>query len=259
MSCLIIEDEFPAAARLRALIEKVAPSMVVGPTLESVEKAVAYLREQPHPDLIFSDIHLSDGLSFDIYRQVPVGSPIIFTTAFDQYAIKAFEVNSIDYLLKPIRADHLQKALAKWQQRKVDLDFQAQFRQMLAQMPMGNTPPKSYKTRFLVKGRDQLIPVEAGEIAYFSSAHEVVYLVTYSGRRWALDFTLDELEQKLDPQDFFRLNRQFLGSLNAIEAIHPYFNGRLKLQLQPAPQKEVLVSREKAKRSKAWLEGEKEE
>lgn len=256
MSCLIIEDEFPAAERLKALLQKVAPQLEILAVLESVAKATDWLRQNPAPDLILSDIQLSDGLSFEIYRKVPVTCPVIFTTAYDQYAIQAFEVHSIDYLLKPVHQERLRKAIEKWQGLKVDpspAQWQSQLQGMLAQLRL-ESPPQ-YTRRFLIEGRDQLVPVEESEVAYFQSIHEVVYLFHQDGRRLATEFTLEQLQQQLDPSRFFRLNRQYIGSFSGIASIHPYFNGRLKLQLSP-PAAEVIVSREKAKSFKAWIKGD---
>lgn len=260
MNCLIIEDEFPAAERLKALIPKVAPDLEVADTIESVAKAVAWLRTHAAPDLIFSDIQLSDGLSFDIYEQQPVGSPVIFTTAYDEYAIKAFQVNSVDYLLKPIKPEALKAALTKWenwQQRmsplQVQTDVQKQLQAILSHIQPEN---RSYKRRFLVSAREEWVPVEEEEIAYFSTAHENVYLVRKDGRRFVIEFTLDQLGERLDPALFFRLNRQYIGHLASVSQIKPYFNGRLSLLLTPDPGASVIISREKVAMFKAWMEGE---
>lgn len=251
MKCLIIEDEFPAAERLRALLAKVAPQAEVLAVVESVAAGQAWLRAQPAPDLIFSDIHLSDGLSFSIFEAVPVQVPVIFTTAYDAYAIKAFQVNSIDYLLKPVTLASLQAAVAKYEAgQQVSA---GRLRDLIEAMAPAAEPV--YKRRFLVEARDQLIPVEEMDIAYFTTAHEVVYLMRRDGQRYPVDYTLDQLEQKLDPARFFRANRQFICHLEGIDRIHPFFNGKLKLVLRPAAG-EVIVSREKARAFRQWLEGE---
>lgn len=253
MNCLIIEDEFPAAERLQAILLKVAPEYLQVATLGSVREAIPWLRSHPAPDLILSDIQLSDGLSFDIYEQVPVSSPIIFTTAYDDYAIKAFKLNSIDYLLKPVKPQELRKALDKLQSVRAPLPpVQLQELVQLLRKPEA----KVYKQRFLVEGKDQLLVIGEAEIAYFMTAHEIVYLVRTDGKRWAVEYTLDQLAEMLDPLRFFRLNRQFIGHIGAIARIHPFFNGKLKLQLTPDPGEEILVSREKAPGFRLWLEGE---
>ena len=259
MSCVIIEDEFPAAERLRALLAKVAPDLEVLTVLESIAKAKEWLLNNPAPELIFSDIQLSDGLSFDIYREVPVSCPVIFTTAYDQYAIRAFEVHSIDYLLKPVHSERLQAALNKWRGLKT-LPTPDQLKTHLRSMIDYLRPaePAQYKRRFLIEGRDQLIPVDEKEVAYFQSTNEIVYLFCQDGRRLATNFTLEQLQRQLDPGLFFRLNRQFLSRISAISTIHSYFNGRLKLELFPATTEEVIVSREKAKEFKAWMKGDRQ-
>jgi DNA-binding LytR/AlgR family response regulator len=255
MNCLIIEDEFPAVERLKGLLHKVAPDLEVLTALGSVADSLAWLRAHPAPDVILSDIQLSDGLSFEIYQQITVRSPIVFTTAYDEYAIKAFKVNSIDYLLKPIKPEALRQALDKWRSLQPEVaSMQTQLQAMLRLMQP--EPPAAYKRRFLVAGKDQLIPVDEAEIAYFTTAYEAVYLVRTDGRRFAVDYKLDQLSDVIDPRRFFRFNRQYLGQLAAITHIHPYFNGRIKLHLSPDPGEEVLVSREKARGFKAWVEGE---
>ncbi|MEM7656974.1 MAG: LytTR family DNA-binding domain-containing protein [Bacteroidota bacterium] len=258
MKTIIIEDEFPAAERLKALLEKVAAEVEVLTVLPSVAKATDWLQTQPGPELIFSDIQLADGLSFDIYEAVPPNCPIIFTTAYDEYAIKAFQLQSIDYLLKPIKPTDLRRALDKYQAMKAAFAGGQQQQQMQALLHMLQptaAPEDPYKRRFLVSHRDQLIPVEESEIAYFFTANELVYLMRQDGQRFAIDFKLEALSKELDPEVFFRLNRQYISRLSAIQRIHPYFHGRLKLSLQPEQEGEVIVSRDKAKEVKKWLGG----
>ena len=257
MRVLIIEDEFPAAERLSNLLRKTVPNWQVVEVLDSVHKAQTWLASQPSPDLIFSDIQLSDGLSFEIYATVPVKSPIIFTTAYDQYAIQAFKVKSIDYLLKPIKEADLQASIQKYYTLKSD------FSAVLAQQHLYEiwkeapaTKKSSFKSRFLVKSKAGFKSLTIEEISYFYTAHEVVYVVAKEGKKYAIDFTLDQIADTVDPNRFFRVNRQFLCRLEGISHIHPYFNGRLKLELLPEVEKEVIVSRDKAKQLKKWLGGE---
>ncbi len=254
MNGLIIEDEFPAAERLKAILAKEAPHCHILASLPSVLEAVNWLQSHPMPDLIFSDIQLSDGLSFHIFEQVAVSSPIIFTTAYDEYAIRAFQLNSIDYLLKPIKPTDLRRALDKLGAMR-NLLSQQQVQALLATIQEQLPRTKSYQRRFLVEGKDQWIPVEEAEIAYFLSAHEMVYVVRRDGRRWILNETLEQLEDLLDPARFFRANRQFLVQMSSIERISPYFNGRLQLRLLPDPGEATLVSREKARAFRRWMEG----
>lgn len=254
MRTIIIEDEYPAAERLQGLLKKVDPGLTVLEVLDSVSSAKSWLTNNLLPDLIFSDIQLSDGLSFEIYESVPVRCPIIFTTAYDEYAIKAFKVKSIDYLLKPIKEGELADALDKY------YSFHEDFTPAKAQTQMESLleilkpkPQENYRSRFLVKGHDQLIPVPVEEIAYFYTTQDIVYLIKRDGRRHAVDFKMEQLVEMLDPAQFYRLNRQYICQLSAIRSIHPFFNGRLKLALHPEPSEEVVVSREKAKSFRAWL------
>ncbi len=254
MRTLIIEDEYPAAERLQGLLQKIDPGVSVLEVLESVSAARDWFASHVAPDLIFSDIQLSDGLSFEIYENVQVRCPIIFTTAYDEYAIKAFKVKSIDYLLKPIKQADLAAALEKYYDLREDFSPVQSQTKIDSLLEMLKAPPtESYKNRFLVTGHDQLIPVSVEEIAYFYTTQDIVYLIKRDGRRHAIDFKIDQLVEMLDPAQFYRLNRQYLCQLTAIRSIHPYFNGRLKLILHPDAPEEVVVSREKARSFKSWL------
>ena len=259
MNVLVIEDEYPAAERLERLLKQVAPDVHVLAVLDSVAAACAWLAQHPAPDLILSDIQLADGLSFEIYERMPVASPIIFTTAYDAYAIKAFKVNSIDYLLKPVKLHELEASLEKYRTRTsasssgTAQQMQNQITALLEALP--DVQAKVYKDRFLVAWNDAFIPVARDEIAYFTTAHDLVFLVRRDGRRFAVDFKLEQLEGQLDPQCFYRANRQFLVHAEAIQTVYAYFGGRLLLALAPDPKEEVLVSRNKATAFKRWLEG----
>jgi DNA-binding LytR/AlgR family response regulator len=264
MNILIIEDEYPAAERLERMILKIAPSASILEKLDSVEASLLWLQSQPSPDLIFSDIQLSDGLSFQIFEAISPKAPIIFTTSYDEYAIKAFKVKSIDYLLKPIKASELQSAIEKYQELKNSFiknstsqhDFSLRLEALmdnLQQKPQQN----AYKSRFLVKQQEELIPVSIAEIAYFFTTNELVCLVKKDGRQFLIEHTLEQLEILLHPSKFFRLNRQYIASVESIRKIHHYFNGKLKIDLQPESTAEVLISREKASVFKDWLEDAK--
>lgn len=256
MRTLIIEDEYPAAERLEKLIRKVDPSIEIIGVLGSIEAAGEWLQAHSLPDLIFSDIQLSDGLSFQIFEQFSVKAPIIFTTSYDEYAIKAFKVKSIDYLLKPIKLQELELAIGKFREMQKafsPVDYAMKIESLLDNLK--TTSSKKYKTRFLVKQHDQLVPVTQDEIAYFLTANELVCLVRKDGKQFLVDYTLEELDKLLDPQHFFRLNRQFIAAMTAIARIHTYFNGKLKLDLKPETPHEVVVSREKAQVFKEWMEG----
>ena len=255
MNVVIIEDEYPAAERLAKLLERADRQVSVVATLDSVAGAVLWLQTHPAPDLIMSDIQLSDGLSFEIYEQVVIKSPIIFTTSYDEYAIRAFKHKSIDYLLKPIKFEELQRAIEKYRdlhRAPSDANPAARLEQLLDVL---SHTGRSSKKRFLVKKGEQLIPVADDDAAYFYTENELVYLIAHTGKKYVLDYTLEQLSTLLDPARFFRINRQFIVSLAAVQQIHTYFSNRLKLQLQPAADAEVLVSKGQVKRFKAWLEG----
>lgn len=260
MTVLILEDEYPAAERLQRLLLEAAPEAQVLAALDSVASALTWLAAHPAPDLILSDIQLADGLSLEVFEQTLVRSPVIFTTAYDAYAIRAFKANSVDYLLKPVKLTELQTALTKlreWrsptpQTASVADDTASRLERLLDSLPR---PNRQYKTRFLVRSGEQLLPLAVEQIAWFQSRHENTTLVATDGRRFVVDYTLEQLESLLDPRQFFRLNRQFIAQLSAVQRLHPHFNGKLLLELQPAPTEEVLVSREKAHAVKQWLEG----
>jgi DNA-binding LytR/AlgR family response regulator len=255
MKTLLIEDEYPAAERLEKLIRRADPRLEIAGVLESVEAAKAWFAGQPPVDLIFADIQLSDGLSFQIFEAFPAHSPIIFTTSYDEYAIRAFRVKSVDYLLKPIKRPELEAALAKFQALRQDFSPTRYALKIESLLETLGTNRKAYKNRFLVRHGDQLIPLAQDQIAYFYTANELACLVGRDGRQFLVDYTLEELDALLDPRLFFRVNRQFIAHLHSIQRIHTYFNGKLKLELRPEPAQEVLVSREKASAFKAWLEG----
>lgn len=255
MKALIIEDEYPAAERLIKLIHKADASIEILAVLDSIEAAKRWFLSHPAPDLIFSDIQLSDGLSFVIFEEIDIKSPIIFTTSYDEYAIKAFKVKSIDYLLKPIKPYELVAAIEKFKETQVAFsanDYTLKMQSLLDSLPMAG---RKYKTRFLVQQQDQLLPIPQEQIAYFFTANEMVCLVRSDNRQFLVDYTLEELEKLLNPSYFFRLNRQYIASLPAVQKIHTYFNGKLKLELTPAPSHEIIISREKAPFFKEWLEG----
>ncbi|CAN5433495.1 LytTR family DNA-binding domain-containing protein [soil metagenome] len=256
MNVFVIEDEELAARKLTRLLQEVDPTIQVIATAASVQASVNYLQNHPAPDLILMDIELADGQSFEIFEQTPVASPVIFTTSYDEYALKAFKVNSIDYLLKPIKRTELEASLAKHKrltrQPETETDghvaidaFVQQLRQQLK--------PTEHRKRFLVRHLSQWLPVEVGDIAYFFSEEGVSLFRTHTNQKFSLDYTLDELDAMLDPTEFFRANRQFIVAVNAVQQIHPYFNNKLKLVLKPATTDEVLVSRERATDFKKWM------
>ncbi|WP_338840351.1 LytTR family DNA-binding domain-containing protein [Flavobacterium ginsenosidimutans] len=254
MITLIIEDEKPAARLLQRKLEKL--NVKVETMLHSVEEAVDWFENNSHPDLIFLDIQLSDGLSFEIFEKIDIKSAIIFTTAYDEYALKAFKLNSIDYLLKPIDEDDLETAVSKFKTRmpkaeaetsNLQLDFE-QIRQMLS-----NPFEKTYKKRFTVKIGQHLKVITTEEIECFFSENKGTYIHTYDNRDYLIDSTLEILEQELDKKDFFRVSRKFIVPLKAIKEIQVYTNSRLKVILPTYKEDEVIVSREKVQDFKTWL------
>ena len=251
MKILIIEDEIPAAKRLRKLIDDQIVSAEVLDVIDSVEGAVQWLNTFKKPDLIFMDIQLSDGLSFDIFSQTEVVSPIIFTTAYDEYAVQAFKVNSIDYLLKPLDPEELNRAILKYKNlHQSDVSYD----RVSIQQLINSITQKEYKNRFLVKTGSQLSYIEAKDIAYFYSDEGLVYALTNVGKRYILDYTLEQLYDLLDPKEFFRINRKIIVKIDAIHRIHTYFNSRLKLELLPRTDLDAIVSRERVGDFKSWLD-----
>lgn len=255
MNVLIIEDEYPAAERLQKLLYKMDEPVTVAAVQDSVAGAVRWLQQQPAPDLILSDIQLSDGLSFEIFEQVVISSPVIFTTSYDEYAIQAFKVKSIDYLLKPIKLEALKKAVEKYNSLKQSFSGSGYAQKLEQLLDSLQHTGKAYKKRFLVKKGEQLIPVSDDQIAYFHAENELVFLYTPTGKKYLTDYTLEQTESLVNPAHFFRINRQYILHLQAIREIHTYFNSRLKLYLVPAASEDVLVSKGKVKHFKAWLEG----
>ncbi|MFD2203890.1 LytR/AlgR family response regulator transcription factor [Shivajiella indica] len=249
MKILIIEDERPAATRLKQLILDILPEAKIDGNLESITAATEWLMANAEPDLIFCDIQLADGLSFEIFNRVKVTAPIIFTTAFDQYAIKAFKLNSIDYLLKPIGTKELTNAIEKFKSFKINplVDIY-QLQELLI------PKQKDYKSRFMVKIGEKIQAIQASEASYFLSEERVTFLQTFEGKRYILDYTLDQLETMLDPKKFFRLNRKYISSFEAITEIHTHSNSRLKIKLINCKDNDILVSREKVGEFKLWLD-----
>ena len=250
MRILLIEDEKLAADRLQKLILKVVPEAVLEKPVPSVKKALEWLGNNPAPDLAFFDIQLADGLSFEILEQAKVGCPIIFTTAYDEYALKAFKLNSVDYLLKPVKEEDLKQAICKFRSRvqpQQTLDLQL-VEQLMQQMN------RSYKSRFMVKVGDHIHAVPVEEILYFYSEEKATFLLNRQNKRYIIDYALDHVEQMVDPKLFFRTNRSFLINFHAIAQIVAYSGNRLKLNLADERAQEVLVSREKVPLFKQWLD-----
>jgi len=254
---VIIEDEQLAAERLQKQVEKLKLHTQILAVLESVSQAQKWFSQNPSPNLVLSDIQLGDGISFQIFEKKIITCPIIFTTSYDEFAVRAFKVQSIDYLLKPIKQNELENAVQKFLvHQKATLAPWEEFQQKICLIMSQIEKPKTqYKERFVVKQADQLIPVATHEIAYFFTRNDWVCLCTKEGKQHIVDFKLEELNEMVDPKQFFRLNRQFLSSASAIQKAHNHLNGKLKLDLNPKPEEEVFVSREKAQSFKVWWEG----
>lgn len=254
MQVLIIEDEPHAQKELKRLLKNSGHAIQVLECIDSVEDAVEWINTNPPAELMFFDIQLSDGLSFEIFQQIEVKAPIIFTTAFDEYAIQAFKVNSIDYLLKPVKQEELNTALekfhslAKQQQAKVSTLQLEQIKSLLEL----NKP--RYKSRFLCRLGDQMKHIETNQIAYFKAEDNEVLLYTHQGQRYFINHTLEQLHDFLDPDSFYRINRSYFVQLSAIQKISKYFNSRLLIELQPKTEDQVLISRVKVSDFLNWID-----
>lgn len=255
MKILIIEDENAAARRLEKLLAETAPEAVVLQRLDSVETSVLWLQNNPQPDLILLDIHLADGSSFEIFDHTTVTCPIIFTTAYDEFALQAFKVNAVDYLLKPIKTNELAAALDKYKRvfKAATQDYSALLDTLRKQ-----TGP-NYLRRMLIRFGNSIKLVDMADAAYFYTKDKITFLVSRSsGKRFPVDYPLDKLEGMLDPGVFFRINRQFIINVAAIKEMHPYSKSRVKVELDPSTDLETIVSTERSAEFKKWLVGEGE-
>ncbi len=253
MKVLIVEDEAMAARRLNSLLEQLEPGIEVLAKLDSVKRVVKWLNENAAPDLIFFDIQLADGISFEVFEQTEVKSPVIFTTAFDEYAIQAFKVNSIDYLLKPIDPKELENALIKFRERTIPAAPQPAFDMGMIQKAM-EMMTRQYKERFVVKIGEHIHTIPTTNAAYFFSQEKATFLQTLEKNRFIIDYTLEQLEQLVDPDKFFRINRKYLVTLEAVKDIVTYSNSRLRLILKHSDDMDAIVSRDKVQAFKKWLD-----
>jgi len=251
MNIIIIEDEKPSARRLQRMLS--ALNMETDVMLHSVEESIDWFQNNKHPDLIFLDIQLSDGLSFEIFEAIDIKSSVIFTTAYDEYALQAFKLNSIDYLLKPIDEDDLKKAVEKFNERmpkqqSVTLDFD-DIKKLLV-----NPIEREYKKRFSVKVGQHLKLINSDDIECFYSENKGTYVFTNEGRNYLLDSTLEQIEAELEPKTFFRVSRKFFVNINAIKDMISYTNSRLQVKLNTFNEQDIIVARERVKDFKDWLE-----
>ena len=251
MDILIIEDEHRNANRLQQLLQEIDPTIRIVAVLESVEDSIDWFTSNEEPDLITMDVRLADGLCFEIFQGVNIKAPVIFTTAYDEYAIRAFKVNSVDYLLKPIDQLELANALSKHKQSNANQEQHSLINNLVNSI---NKPGAVYRSRFLIPIHDGYKTVSVENIKYIYSEFKVSHAVLDNGDIQPLLFTMDELEEQLDPNVFFRANRQYLISVDSIKSIHNYFNGKLKVILQGASDSEIFISREKATLFKQWLD-----
>ncbi len=254
MNILIVEDEFPTRRLLKDNIKKIRPEWIIMGETGSVEDTVEFLKENPQPDLIFMDIQLSDGCSFEIFEKTEVSGMIIFTTAYDEYAIQAFSVNSIDYLLKPINQQKLTEAIEKYerlfnsnQENSIEtIDFKSLSELLSSEI-------KTYRSRLLVNLADGFQKVDTYKIAWLVSANRITSAITFDNHHHIVDFTLDKLEKELDPAMFFRANRQYILNIESIHKVENWFNGKLIVKTRPDAQEKIVVSRERAKGFKEWI------
>lgn len=250
MNVIIIEDEKPSARRLQRMLSELQMDTEV--MLHSVEESIDWFQNNKHPDLIFLDIQLSDGLSFEIFETIDIKSAVIFTTAYDEYALQAFKLNSIDYLLKPIDENDLARAVSKYNERapkkaSVTLDFN-DIKKLLV-----NPIEREYKKRFSVKVGQHLKLINIDDIECFYSENKGTYAYTSEGRNYLLDTTLEQLEDELEPHKFFRISRKFFVNINAINDMVSYTNSRLQIKLKTFKEQEIIVARERVKEFKDWL------
>lgn len=257
MKVLIVEDEELAVKKLIKTLAAVDPDAEVVGVADSIMATVKWINSNALPDLILMDIELSDGQSFEIFNRVAIKCPVIFTTSYDEYALKAFKVNSVDYLLKPIQKEDLESALQKMHDLKsmykqsesrADMNIESLVKELQEKLQL-----KDYRKRFLVRHAQKLVSVDTDEIAYFFSDGRLNFFKTHDNKKFVVDYTMDELEEMLDPKKYFRISRSFYISVNSVEQIHDYFGNRLLLHLRPAVDKESIVSREKVTEFKKWM------
>jgi two-component system, LytTR family, response regulator len=249
MKVLIIEDEKPAAEKLLKAIQKTNPAIEIVGVLNSIKASVDWLQQNPMPDLLFMDIELGDGLSFKIFEKVNITSPVIFCTAFDEYWQEAFEHNSIDYLLKPVKQDKLETALGKYD--KLKQHFASSFQQL--QKWQQHPASAGYKKRFLVKRGTDYVSIKTEDIAYFYATHKLVCMVDNKNQKFILDQSLADIEKQIDPVQFYRVNRKYLVNLSAIKKMKVYPKSKLQVEVEPAINEEIIISQENTAAFKEWM------
>lgn len=253
MTILIVEDEKIAIRRLKRLLEELCPDCRLAGSVDTIDGAVAWFQNNETPDLAFFDIQLADGISFEIFKKIEISCPVVFITAYDEYALRAFEVNSIDYLLKPIDKEKLTRALKKYE-RLVALNQNRGMDPAVIRETMEMMKGKKYKERFIVKFGDHLKSVSAGDIDCFLSEEKATFFLTGEGKKFLVDFTMDQVADLLNPADFFRINRKFLIRVTAIKDIVTWSNSRLKLVLRNLDHPDLIVARERVQEFRMWLD-----
>lgn len=251
MKVIIIEDEQLSADYLKNMLKRIDPTIEVIAVIDSVKKSIECLQKETDAALLFVDIHLADGLSFDIFSKIHIEIPVIFTTAYDDYAIKAFKLNSVDYLLKPIGIEDLRRAIEKY--KKFSNRFISPKMEELAQLY--NQLNRQFKNRFMVKMGETISSISTDEIGHFLSEDGIVLLVTKLNKKYPTDYTLDQLESLVDPSHFFRINRKVLINLSSITKVGTYFNSRLKISSTQLDDESSVVSRDRVNDFKKWLDG----
>lgn len=247
MKIILVEDEEAAVRRLSKMINKLRPSAEIVDVLDSVEDTINWFIQYPSPDLLILDVHLSDGISFEIFNHIQIDCPIVFTTAYDQYAVKAFSIHAVDYLLKPIKIKELDRALHR---------SSARLNQNQLQALQKTYPQQSLPKRVLVRIGKTIKVIAYDQAAYFYTKDKITFLYTFDGHRYPIDSSLERLEELIDPRQFFRINRQFIVNLKAISEMHSYSKSRVKIDLKPHAPLSTIVSSERSARFKKWLIGE---
>jgi DNA-binding LytR/AlgR family response regulator len=257
MKILLVEDEELAAQRLAQLVKEIEPDAEIFGPIDTITSAIAHLNTKPVYDLILLDIQLADGKSFSIFEECDVVIPVIFTTAYDEYALQAFELNSIDYLLKPVNREKLKASLDKFRKLKEYYGSESPNSQLYEMIRNLKMPQLSlYKNRFLISKGDSMVPLKVSEISCFYAEDKEVFLLTHDNKRYIIPQSIEELTLNLDPKLFFRVNRQFIISIDSIRKVHNYFNFKLKVEITSDPTLEIIVSRSRTAAFKAWLNGE---
>lgn len=253
MNILIIEDEIPTRRLITDMIKKLRPQWNISAAMGSIEETIEFFGQNPQPELIFMDIQLSDGNCFEIFKQIDVKSFVIFTTAYDEYAIQAFKVNSIDYLLKPVNMDKLEEAIQKFERLFTQATPPPALVDYQTIAKIISTGKHNYRSRLLVNLHNGFQKIDVVDVAWFNSSNKVTTAFTFDGNHHIIDFTLDRLDKELNPEMFFRVNRQYILNIEAIHRVENWFNGKLVIKTKPANSEKIIVSREKAKRFKEWV------